>query len=375
MNKFKRNDPCWCGSGKKYKNCHYRRESDSPVLFSDLLATHKKIWTKEYCLHPQQNSCSGNIVRAHTIQKRGSLERISRNGHVYTFKTDLAKILKTGKPELNLIGITKASTFTGFCSYHDNEVFKSIESGILTINEETCFLLGYRVLCHEIFLKSAFREQLLYTKNNLDKGKSLSRQFQIQDIADSSLAGVESGLNDLMHAKVKYDGKLIKNQFSDVRYYAILFEGTPNFVCGGFTQPVYDFEGNQLQELADLSAILEQLAFSIVTTNKGGVIIYSWVDKNLSASRLINSLKNLSPEKQVNASARFAFDNFENIYISPEWWDALEPQVQQRIYRRHLAGTPDHPHTATDLLDDGIDLVSWKVTDIDTNLNSEAFQS
>jgi uncharacterized protein YecA (UPF0149 family) len=23
---FKRNDPCWCGSGKKYKKCHY--ESD-----------------------------------------------------------------------------------------------------------------------------------------------------------------------------------------------------------------------------------------------------------------------------------------------------------------------------------------------------------
>jgi preprotein translocase subunit SecA len=22
MDKIKRNDPCWCGSGKKYKNCH-----------------------------------------------------------------------------------------------------------------------------------------------------------------------------------------------------------------------------------------------------------------------------------------------------------------------------------------------------------------
>ena len=21
-----RNDPCWCGSGKKYKNCHYRAD-------------------------------------------------------------------------------------------------------------------------------------------------------------------------------------------------------------------------------------------------------------------------------------------------------------------------------------------------------------
>ena len=23
MNELQRNDPCWCGSGKKYKKCHY----------------------------------------------------------------------------------------------------------------------------------------------------------------------------------------------------------------------------------------------------------------------------------------------------------------------------------------------------------------
>ena len=25
-----RNDPCWCGSGKKYKKCHLGLESDAP---------------------------------------------------------------------------------------------------------------------------------------------------------------------------------------------------------------------------------------------------------------------------------------------------------------------------------------------------------
>jgi uncharacterized protein YecA (UPF0149 family) len=24
-----RNDPCWCGSGKKYKHCHYRQDRGS----------------------------------------------------------------------------------------------------------------------------------------------------------------------------------------------------------------------------------------------------------------------------------------------------------------------------------------------------------
>jgi preprotein translocase subunit SecA len=27
--KVGRNDPCWCGSGKKYKNCHLRSDEDA----------------------------------------------------------------------------------------------------------------------------------------------------------------------------------------------------------------------------------------------------------------------------------------------------------------------------------------------------------
>ncbi|MDW7990563.1 MAG: SEC-C domain-containing protein, partial [Anaerolineae bacterium] len=27
--KLSRNDPCWCGSGKKYKNCHWRQDLEA----------------------------------------------------------------------------------------------------------------------------------------------------------------------------------------------------------------------------------------------------------------------------------------------------------------------------------------------------------
>ena len=325
-------------------------------------------------MHPQQSSCSGNIIQAHTIQKGGSLERIARDGHVYTFKTDTAKILKTGIPEINLVGINKASIFTGFCSYHDNYVFKPIEREVFSISEETGFLLAYRVLCHELFLKKAWKEELLYAKNNLDKGKSLSRQIEIQDIADQFLIGVEGGLNDLMTIKARYDEILIKHDYTAVRYYVIVLEEVPDFVCSGFTQAVYDFQGNQLQDLADLNIISENLSFSIIATDFGGVIIYSWAERNISSARLIESLMNLNPQKQVNASVRFAFENFENLFISPNWWEALDPQLQQKIFQRHLSGIPDHPHMATGLIDDGLELVSWKVRKIETNLSKEELQ-
>lgn len=375
MGKRRRNKLCWCGSGKKYKNCPYKREAESPVLISDLLTVHKKIWTKEYCLHPQQNSCNGNIIRAHTIQRRGSLERISKNGHVYTFKTDLAEILKTGMPEINLVGIKKASTFTGFCSHHDNELFKPIEEENFSINEETSFLLSYRVLCHELFLKKAWKESLLYTKENLDKGKSLAQQINVQDIADGFLLGVDAALNDLTTIKISYDEALINQDYKKVMYYAIILEDTPKFVCSGFTQPIYDFHGNQLQDLANLNIISENLAFSVIATNSGGAIIYSWADKNISSTRLIKSLVNLTHQGQLNASVRFAFENFENLYISPDWWSNLDLRLQQNLFRRHLSGTPDYPHTAKRLIDDGLELVTWKVSKIETNLSEEKLKN
>jgi hypothetical protein len=371
MGKRRRNKLCWCGSGKPYKICHYKRGADSPILLNDLLSVQKKIWTKEYCLHPQRNSCNGNIIQAHTIQRRGSLERISKNGHVYTFKTDLAEILKTGMPKINLVGIKKASTFSGFCSHHDNELFKPVEEENFSINEETVFLLSYRVLCHELFLKRAWRESLLYAKENLDKGKTLRQQIEIQDIADGYLLGVESSLEELSAIKIRYDEALVKCDYKSVRYYAIILDDFPTFVCSGFTQPIYDFHGNQLQDLADLSTVSENLAFSVIATNTGGIVIYSWIDQNTSSKRLIKSLANLTYHKQLNASVRFTFENFENLYISPNWWEILDSQSQQNLFRRHLSGSPDYPHNPNRLIDDGVDLVTWKISKIETNISEE----
>ena len=54
--KIGRNDPCWCGSGKKYKKCHeafddrlekYRREGYA-VIDHDLIKTpdpYRPLWT------------------------------------------------------------------------------------------------------------------------------------------------------------------------------------------------------------------------------------------------------------------------------------------------------------------------------------------
>lgn len=84
-NKLGRNDPCWCGSGVKYKKCHLDREQAEPPNIWEFASEQKRNYSKKYCIHPSANVgvCEGKIVKAHTIQKSGGLSRIAENGHVY----------------------------------------------------------------------------------------------------------------------------------------------------------------------------------------------------------------------------------------------------------------------------------------------------
>ncbi|MFH0772273.1 MAG: SEC-C metal-binding domain-containing protein [Candidatus Omnitrophota bacterium] len=153
--KLGRNEPCWCSSGKKFKKCHYGKEHDAPPTPEELKRLLKETFDKSYCLYSEAESgkCIGKIVKAHTIQRNGGLSKIAQNNHVYRIIPDSFR--KPGMPRciLDSIGIKKASVFTGFCEYHDTQIFKPIEQFLFTGQQEQIFLLAYRPLCKEIFLK------------------------------------------------------------------------------------------------------------------------------------------------------------------------------------------------------------------------------
>ena len=73
MSRFvRRNDPCPCGSGKKYKKCCLNKEDNPdfsnianlPNIYKD---GRKHARFKE-CIHPDKAHCSERIIGAHTIQ-------------------------------------------------------------------------------------------------------------------------------------------------------------------------------------------------------------------------------------------------------------------------------------------------------------------
>jgi hypothetical protein len=364
--KIGRNDPCWCGSGKKYKKCHLDRGQQDPITIQETLIASNQA-RRKYCLHPSASntSCQGNIIRAHSIQRSGGLTQIAVDGHVYMLDNHITSILKgNGWPSYKLVGIKEATTFTGFCQYHDSETFEPIENSPFAPSQQSVFLLAYRALCRELYAKK-FQYELISTIEIGDKGLPPEAQRAYQENIKTYKQGVRAGLDDLNHYKSLYDRLLLAGDFSDVSYYAILFDGVPDFMCSSAILLEMDFKGNQLQTLQDFSKTnkrLEQCTFSLIATDSGGAAVFSWIGANPPGIRFVDSLDSFDDADLPHAVTRFSFEFFENVAVSPKWWNNLTAKDKATLQSRTEAGLDlTSERDPRCLMDDGLRVVNWKV--------------
>ncbi len=370
--KIGRNDPCWCGSGKKYKKCHYGRESmekQSPFSAEKRLI---KNFSKKYCLHPgaSENECIGNIAKAHTIQRRGSLSKIAENGHVMAFRPDMKTLIETeGKILPKPLGIRKASTFTGFCEYHDRSTFERIEIDPFEKEKEQCFLLSYRALCRELFTKKAALESVPIYRQ-ADMGQPLDVQIEKQSWVSDHEKALKKSFQELSDEKDKYDKILLSKNYSDCTYYGIFLDTLPEVLCSGGFAPEFDFEGNMLQDYTNLQKDLESLYFSLIPFEDVGLALFGWIEKKGSSRiQFIRSLHALYSNGEIgNALVRFIFDSLENTFFRISWWESLSQKEKDSLQDRILSGVL-RERKKDCLIDDGLRTVKWNVSSIFTNLN------
>ena len=366
-----RNDPCWCKSGFKFKDCHEGRAQSGRPTVQEIMDKTRESYSKEYCLHAQASPqvCSGDIVRAHTVQRSRGLKLLARNGSVYGFAADYATLKKTqGKPGVRQIGIGSASTFTGFCGFHDNKTFEPVEKYQFQANQEHTFLLGYRAICKELFQKKAEKD-LLPFRSTMDRGKSPQAQLWFQSYINDYAVGVTWGLRDIELYKSSYDNALLSADYSEIKYYVIRLDRTPEFLCSGAAYAESDFEGNYLQKLVSPRTLLQLITYSVIATDTGGAIVFGWLGDSPVNTRFIKSLDSLSDSQLPHAILRFTFEYFENVFMSPGWWDGLGDSAKNSLLRRVLSEAhPEMPRTDSCLIDDGIRVVKWSIASRETNI-------
>lgn len=350
MPKVGRNDPCPCGSGKKYKKCHLDREQQAPVNPYHMANQHRQIMGEGACLHPLAGPgvCSGKIVRAHSVRRAADLLALAVNGHVVERQVSLDTLQRTdGLPEARLVGINQASTFRGFCQKHDTEAFVPIETSPFVGTAEQCFLLFFRAWSRETYAKEG-QGRALGLLSDADKGRTVREQHQIQTTLADLREGVALGLRDVRHFKKLLDIAFVAKDYAAVR--SIVFETSQPFpiACSGAFYPFHDFAGNEIQS-TDLTKTPAPLAVTILNEDGKGYAVLSWfAAASAGPTVFIDALK--SQPDFTDAIARVAFSHLENVFANPTWWDGLSAEQQADSIARTIAGARPDVAMPDDLL-------------------------
>ena len=338
-------------------------------------------YEKGRCVHPEASSqtCSSQIISAHTIQRNGGLSAIARDGHVYSLLKH-TPMFKESTFDINggahKVGLKDASTFRGFCSRHDDQLFSSLEKESFHGSAEQLALLGYRAVCYELLMK----EFLLAVDNlakEMDKGQPFPVQLYHQEAISIRDSGAGKSIEELEQQKRQYERMFFCKDYSNLAYYVVFFPSTPEVMCSGIAQATHDFLGNKIAELGHLDLPADWITFSLIATDDGGAAVFTWLADQVKSKSVMMTLHDLPDAEQPHAILRFAFEFFENTYFSPEWWVGLEKQPQFQLRERQLReiigpwGEDEHPRPDNCLTDDGVRVVDWTVQSRMTSLSSQ----
>ena len=361
--------PCWCGSGHKFKFCHFRRETMSPVNVFEMDARLRADFERGYCSHPAASptQCKGGITKAHTVQRRGGLAAISEAGHVLTLKPTLKGMIEhEGKPPPRKIGVGSASVFPGFCNHHDSALFKRVEGDDLALGIEEAFLLSYRAIAYERFSKDVQLKSLLIQRQ-MDRGQPFWKQAIIQTQTYALEWGVRRGMIDVERWKATYDNRLLSGSRDGFKFLAIRFNGLlPIVACAAFHVEV-DFNGNLLQRLARGNLDFDHIALNVTAHCGRTVVILGWIGSASGpAAAFASSLQALSDNRKADAMVRMVFEQSENVFMNPTWWRCLSTEQQRGFIDQAWSGTPQSARKLDCLIDRGSNYASAEVSELVT---------
>jgi hypothetical protein len=294
-----------------------------------------------------------------------ALSLIAREGHVYQPQFNPFEHYKNkGKMTLRLIGIQNASTFFGFCKFHDNALFEKIDEYNFHLDQEAIFALHYRALCKELSAKlpSVKSDEIL---RESDGGLPEPVQQILHKALDWRDDIRNLSLKELEEDKLAMDDLLLKKDYAAVQYCILRFECKPIAACAGYVQPVFDFEGNVLQDLNNTKVRVYSQAFSLLPVDGGQLVILSWLPNAAPYCKpFAQSLLDIADLKKSTAVMLYLFNGFENFALNPDWWESINDEQSKIIsyqMQEWLGPSPFYHLVDPEALKPGlVDLANWK---------------
>ncbi|MDR3044343.1 MAG: SEC-C domain-containing protein [Desulfovibrio sp.] len=341
--KLGRNDLCWCGSGIKYKKCHLNRVNEDVVGMQDVINVLNIMNKRKMCLHPQPNGECDKIIQSHTVQKNGSLSKISEDGKVYYVRKDYPDLVKNeGEIGLKLVGVSSASTFFGFCKKHDQDFFLKIENKNFEKCYEDVFRLHYRSMCKQYYDKMVAIESQKEQLKMIDRGMNANLQRNVQMFLNMYIAGNEQDLIDMEFFMNEACEVYKTGAFEKYSYCVFEFLRIPSVMaCSAFAMSVDAFGdvvqstlsgvlrivAGRLERISSPEKKFPLLCVNVFANDDKGIALFSWDKGADEVYRKCFEKLSLANSAQVTEMiVRMLCAYTDNFVVEPKWWNSLDEE-------------------------------------------------
>jgi len=276
-----------------------------PEDLADFFRTRKIEFNR--CLEPTFQ-CEQEAIRAHSIQNNRTIELLAKKNHVIAWQPRFSQ----AGPDIQLrqVGRNEASTFFGFCNHHDTELFKSLDSKPLDVNDrEQLFLLAYRGISCELhaIMNGVVQLQCFYTDR-------IKRGAEPQDA--SSVIGTKAVEQMLLswalwrYRHKYYDEQLLSQSFANIEHDIIELNDQPPCLAASsfFTLRDESIDKELVGTAINILPISETKTYAVFS--------YAFQDRGIvhaSLDRVLHS----HGEYQKYELSKLILSRISNVLISP----------------------------------------------------------
>lgn len=267
--------------------------------------------TTNHCLEPTE-TCDQPAILAHSIPSGNVLDKLAVNGHVVM---PTMKLKFPDPPEINfkVVGRKKATTFSGLCARHDNDIFRPIDDALPDPKDRShLFLLAYRAVLREYHacLQNGFRFQSTYQKR-VEVGLSPGAEpCNFGMLATSHVVN----LYECYVYKRHFDRWFIQSDWSQLNHNVITLKDQPATIA---VSSMFSFDDMDAPETPRVTLNLYPngndviVVFSSIPTDAPFVKIY--LDRILTSDG----------QFQKYLLSKLILQSCENFVIAPHYYDSF----------------------------------------------------
>jgi len=278
------------------------------------------------CFHYNHDECNDKIIQAHSLQKNGVLNILEseENGNNVVYSFLHLKPHGIRWYGFDPIGKKSASTFHGFCGYHDTNLFKEIENNGFDIeNDEHCFLLSYRSFAKEYHAKIETNKgfgtnEFFNTKENKEKQK--------QYIDGSGLA-----IRDMTIVKNKLNEALRNRTFDKLEYFTYSIEMTIPVAASSAISPSFSLDGTVLNKSNSLEDVYQNIIVTVLPTKTKTHVLLSYFPEDSRSVKYIDDIEKLNDYDLEKVISSILIGEIENTFISPTIWKKMNTNQKQQL--------------------------------------------